>query len=487
MQAQTLLLSTALPEILVSVMACAILLLDLYLPRESRAKVGYGLSVLTLLAATVIALGGLGSGSTLGFNGLVVRDDVSGVLKAGVLLGTAAVLVYSRSYAVARGIWRGEFFVLALLGVVGMMVMISAAHLISLYVGLELLALCLYAMIALQRDSVKAAEAAMKYFILGALASGILLYGMSLLYGLTGSLSLRGLQEAAINLSLDNLPLLVALVLVVAGLLFKLGAVPFHMWVPDVYEGSATCTTLYLSAAPKLAGFAIVLRLLAVGLDDWLAAWQDMLVVSAILSVVIGNTVAIAQTNIKRMLAYSTISHMGFLLLGFLAGSTAGYSASMLYAVIYTVVSLAAFGIVLALCTPALEIEQLNDLKGLNRRQPWLAFLMLLVMFTLAGVPPTVGFYAKFAVLQAALSAGFISLVIVAVIFAVIGAFYYLRVVKIMYFDEPGDAPPVVAFTGDVGATAVLSVNALVLVLSMPWIGALIDLLSRAVAALPSH
>ncbi|HJP44770.1 MAG: NADH-quinone oxidoreductase subunit NuoN [Acidiferrobacteraceae bacterium] len=487
MQAQTLLLSTALPEILVSVMACAILLLDLYLPRESRAKVGYGLSVLTLLAATVIALGGLGSGSTLGFNGLVVRDDVSGVLKAGVLLGTAAVLVYSRSYAVARRIWRGEFFVLALLGVVGMMVMISAAHLISLYVGLELLALCLYAMIALQRDSVKAAEAAMKYFILGALASGILLYGMSLLYGLTGSLSLRGLQEAAINLSLDNLPLLVALVLVVAGLLFKLGAVPFHMWVPDVYEGSATCTTLYLSAAPKLAGFAIVLRLLAVGLDDWLAAWQDMLVVSAILSVVIGNTVAIAQTNIKRMLAYSTISHMGFLLLGFLAGSTAGYSASMLYAVIYTVVSLAAFGIVLALCTPALEIEQLNDLKGLNRRQPWLAFLMLLVMFTLAGVPPTVGFYAKFAVLQAALSAGFISLVIVAVIFAVIGAFYYLRVVKIMYFDEPGDAPPVVAFTGDVGATAVLSVNALVLVLSMPWIGALIDLLSRAVAALPSH
>ena len=487
MQAQTLLLSTALPEILVSLMACAILLLDLYLPRESRAKVGYGLSVLTLLAATVIALGGLGSGSTLGFNGLVVRDDVSGVLKAGVLLGTAAVLVYSRSYAVARRIWRGEFFVLALLGVVGMMVMISAAHLISLYVGLELLALCLYAMIALQRDSVKAAEAAMKYFILGALASGILLYGMSLLYGLTGSLSLRGLQEAAINLSLDNLPLLVALVLVVAGLLFKLGAVPFHMWVPDVYEGSATCTTLYLSAAPKLAGFAIVLRLLAVGLDDWLAAWQDMLVVSAILSVVIGNTVAIAQTNIKRMLAYSTISHMGFLLLGFLAGSTAGYSASMLYAVIYTVVSLAAFGIVLALCTPALEIEQLNDLKGLNRRQPWLAFLMLLVMFTLAGVPPTVGFYAKFAVLQAALSAGFISLVIVAVIFAVIGAFYYLRVVKIMYFDEPGDAPPVVAFTGDVGATAVLSVNALVLVLSMPWIGALIDLLSRAVAALPSH
>ncbi len=487
MQAQTLLLSTALPEILVSVMACAILLLDLYLPRESRAKVGYGLSVLTLLAATVIALGGLGSGSTLGFNGLVVRDDVSGVLKAGVLLGTAAVLVYSRSYAVARRIWRGEFFVLALLGVVGMMVMISAAHLISLYVGLELLALCLYAMIALQRDSVKAAEAAMKYFILGALASGILLYGMSLLYGLTGSLSLRGLQEAATNLSLDNLPLLMALVLVVAGLLFKLGAVPFHMWVPDVYEGSATCTTLYLSAAPKLAGFAIVLRLLAVGLDDWLAAWQDMLVVSAILSVVIGNTVAIAQTNIKRMLAYSTISHMGFLLLGFLAGSTAGYSASMLYAVIYTVVSLAAFGIVLALCTPALEIEQLNDLKGLNRRQPWLAFLMLLVMFTLAGVPPTVGFYAKFAVLQAALSAGFISLVIVAVIFAVIGAFYYLRVVKIMYFDEPGDAPPVVAFTGDVGATAVLSVNALVLVLSMPWIGALIDLLSRAVAALPSH
>ncbi len=487
MQAQTLLLSTALPEILVSVMACAILLLDLYLPRESRAKVGYGLSVLTLLAATVIALGGLGSGSTLGFNGLVVRDDVSGVLKAGVLLGTAAVLVYSRSYAVARRIWRGEFFVLALLGVVGMMVMISAAHLISLYVGLELLALCLYAMIALQRDSVKAAEAAMKYFILGALASGILLYGMSLLYGLTGSLSLRGLQEAAINLSLDNLPLLVALVLVVAGLLFKLGAVPFHMWVPDVYEGSATCTTLYLSAAPKLAGFAIVLRLLAVGLDDWLAAWQDMLVVSAILSVVIGNTVAIAQTNIKRMLAYSTISHMGFLLLGFLAGSTTGYAASMFYAVIYTVVSLAAFGIVLALCTPALEIEQLNDLKGLNRRQPWLAFLMLLVMFTLAGVPPTVGFYAKFAVLQAALSAGFISLVIVAVIFAVIGAFYYLRVVKIMYFDEPGDAPPVVAFTGDVGATAVLSVNALVLVLSMPWIGALIDLLSRAVAALPSH
>ena len=471
------------PEILLSVVACLVLLIDLFVPADRRPGVGYPLALLALLGAALASLMGLDSGYTTALNDLVISDGVGAVLKAGTGIGAAVVLIYSREYARARGLWRGEYLVLILFAVVGMMTMIGANHLVTLYVGLELLALCLYSMIGMQRDSVRAAEAAMKYFVLGALASGILLYGMSLLYGLTGSLSLAELASASGELAPTNLPLLTAVVLIVAGLLFKLGVVPFHMWVPDVYDGSATSTTLFLSSVPKLAAFAIMLRLLAYGLGEWVSAWQDMLAIAAVLSISVGNIVAIAQTSLKRMLGYSTISHMGFLLLGFLGGTAHGYSASLSYVVIYTVITLGAFGIILLLSKPQFEFDALSDLKGLNHSRPGLAFLMLIVMFSLAGVPPTAGFFAKLLVLQSALENGFLWTVIVAAVMAVVGAFYYLRVVKLMYFDLPDkDGQVISAPKVDRDFTAarwVLTANVLSLVLVVPWVGNLVDWLTR--------
>ncbi len=472
------------PEILLSVVACLVLLIDLFVPADALPGVGYPLALFALLGAGLVSLTGLDSDSMTALNELVISDGVGAVLKAGTAIGTAGVLIYSREYARARGLWRAEYLVLILFAVVGMMTMIGANHLLTLYVGLELLALCLYSMIGMQRDSVRAAEAAMKYFVLGALASGILLYGMSLLYGLTGSLSLAELASASGELAPTNLPLLTAVVLIVAGLLFKLGVVPFHMWVPDVYDGSATSTTLFLSSVPKLAAFAIMLRLLAYGLGEWVSAWQDMLAIAAVLSISVGNIIAIAQTSIKRMLGYSTISHMGFLLLGFLGGTTHGYSASLSYVVIYTVITLGAFGIILLLSKPQFESDTLNDLKGLNHSRPGLAFLMLIVMFSLAGVPPTAGFFAKLLVLQAALENGFLWSVVVAVVMAVVGAFYYLRVVKLMYFDSPDKDDKVLSTAElDRGSTAVrwvLTANVFSLVLVVPWIGNLVEWLTRA-------
>ncbi len=472
------------PEIVVSVMACVILIVDLYCKSPRRAGPIYPLALITLMAGAVLSFGQWDQPSALALNGLVIGDPVAAILKAATCLGVAGVLLYSRDYAQARGLWRGEYLVLALFGAVGMMTMIGANHLLTIYVGLELLALCLYAMIGMQRDSVRAAEAAMKYFILGALASGVLLYGMSLLYGLTGSLALPAISAASASLTLDSLPLLVAIALIVAGLLFKLGAVPFHMWVPDVYDGSATATTLYLSAVPKLAAFAILLRLLGVGLGDWLTVWQDMLAVAAVLSIALGNIIAIAQHNIKRMLAYSTISHMGFLLLGFLGGNVHGYSAALSYVVIYATVTLGAFGIILVLSDSEFESDTLDDFKGLNQRHPWLAFLMLIVMFSLAGIPPTAGFFAKLLVLQSALESGFVGTVVFAVLLAVVGAFYYLRVVKLMYFDSLDDT--VTSPEGEPGPTPrrsllwVLSANILLLLGITPWVGSLVDWLSTA-------
>ena len=458
------------PEIVVATMACLVLVVDVYTRSLQPCALAYPLAIGTLIAGAAISLMGLYEAPQLALNGLVIRDGVADVLKTGTCLGAAAVLFYARDYAQERGLWRGEYLVLALFGVVGMMTMIGAAHLLTLYVGIELLALCLYGMIAMERDSVRAAEAAMKYFILGALASGVLLYGMSLLYGLTGSLSLVTVSQASTTLSSESLPLMLAIAMVVVGLLFKLGAVPFHMWVPDVYDGSATSTTLYLSAVPKLAAFAILLRLLFSGLGDWIEIWQDMLAVAAVLSIALGNVVAIAQTSIKRMLAYSTISNMGFLLLGFFAGTAAGYSAAMAYAVIYMVATLAVFGV---------ESDLLDDFRGLNERNPWLAFLMLTVMFSLAGIPPTAGFFAKLMVLQAALGSGFIEIVVVAAILAVVGAFYYLRVVKLMYFDSPKAGVLKISAQGYRRSTIwVLTANAILLIAITPWIGKTIDFIA---------
>jgi NADH-quinone oxidoreductase subunit N len=342
-----------------------------------------------------------------------------------------------------RGLFTGEFMALTLFALLGMMVMISASHFLTLYIGLELMSLSLYAMVALQRDSATATEAAMKYFILGALASGLLLYGMSMLYGATGTLEIAAVSDTIRHGVYNKTLLVLGLVFVVAGLAFKLGAVPFHMWVPDVYHGAPTAMTMLIGTAPKLAAFAFVMRILVEGLQPLVADWSGMLVILAILSIALGNITAIAQTNIKRMFAYSTIAHMGFMLLGVLSGGLDGYGAAMFYAVTYVLMSLGGFGMIMLLSREGFEADTLNDFKGLSQRSPWLAFIMLLLIFSMAGVPPLVGFYAKFAVLSSLVNAGHITLAVVAVLFSLIGAFYYLRIIKLMYFDAPESHVPI--------------------------------------------
>lgn len=436
-------LQPVLPEIFVLAMACVILLVDL--GTKQNRFIAYALTQMTLLFAAWLTLGSFHGLVEFTFSHMFVADAMSDTLKLMTYVAVSVTLVYGRSYSGLRGLYRGEFFVLALLAMLGMMVMISANHFLVLYLGLELMSLSLYAMVAMRRDSPQATEAAMKYFILGALASGLLLYGMSLVYGATGSLFNNEVALAVMQGVESKALLSMGLVFIVAGVAFKLGAAPFHMWIPDVYHGAPTAVTLFLGTAPKLAAFAFVMRLLIEGLQGLVADWQGMLVVLAVVSMLVGNLTAIAQTNLKRMLAYSTISHMGFMLLGVLSGALSGYGASMFYVVTYVLMTLGAFGMILLLSRRGFEAEHLNDFKGLNQRSPWHAFLMLLVMFSLAGVPPTVGFYAKLAVLQAALQAGFVGLVVVAVLLSVVGAFYYLRVVKLMYFDEPVDTAPIKA------------------------------------------
>ena len=472
---------TITPEIIVAIMACAILMIDVAMPERARKTIGFGLTVSTLLLAAIAVVVGQDAGYTIGLYGLVVQDRVSDIAKLGICLITAVALVYGRSYTEERNLLRGEFLALALFGTVGMMVMVSANHLITLYIGLELFSLCLYALIALHRDSAEATEAAMKYFVLGALASGILLYAMSLLYGLTGTLELAGIRQSVSGSSADDLPLAMALILVIVGLLFKLGAVPFHMWVPDVYAGSPTSVTAYLASAPKIAAFVIILRLLAISLEPLLEVWQDMLIAVALLSIGFGNLVAIAQRNMKRMLAYSTISHMGFFLLGILSGDSVGYSAAMLYAVIHAVVSLGVFGCILHFSGEDFEADQLDDYRGLSKTDPWLAFLMLLFMLSLAGVPPTVGFYAKLSVFQAVIGAGLLWVAVPAALFVVVGAFYYLRVVKLMYFDEPVAKTPVRSSAAPLESRALLTVNGLLIIGIMPWIGVIAEACRNAI------
>lgn len=434
----------ALPEIFVLVMVSAILLIDAALG-EKRRYLAYGLSLLTLVGAAWLTLRDFSGMPVLTLGGLFVDDPLSDVLKLFLYLATAAVLVYSRDYLRQRGLYRGEFFVLALFALLGMMVMVSASHFLTLYLGLELLSLSLYAMVALQRDSSVATEAAMKYFVLGALASGMLLYGMSMVYGVTGSLSLGGIAQNLADGTDLRIPLVFGIVFIVAGLAFKLGAVPFHMWVPDVYHGAPTAMTLFIGSAPKIAAFAFVVRILGQGLESQVTEWRDMLVILAVLSMALGNFAAIAQSNLKRMFAYSTISHMGFMLLGILAGTQNGYGGAMFYVLVYALMSLGGFGMILLLSRAGFEADRLEDFKGLNRRNPWLAFVMLLLMFSMAGIPPTVGFYAKLAVLQAVVEIGYVWLAVAAVVFSLVGAFYYLRVVKLMYFDAPADTEPVAA------------------------------------------
>ena len=435
-------LTPAYPEIFLLAMVSLILVIDLCIS-DKRRFITYHLTQLTLLGCAVVTVAVSEPGIRYSFSRMFVADNMADVLKIMVYISVCVMLIYSRTYIYLRGMFRGEFFALVLFAMLGMMVMISANHFLTLYLGLELLSLCLYALVALQRDSSLATEAAMKYFVLGALASGLLLYGMSMLYGATGSLEITQVAKAIQAGVPQKTVLVFGLVFVVAGLGFKLGVVPFHMWVPDVYHGAPTAITLFIGSAPELASFAFAMRLLVVGLQGLVVDWQAMLIILAVLSMAIGNVTAIAQSNLKRMLAYSTISHMGFMLLGILSGSLNGYSSAMFYMLVYVLMSLGTFGMILLLSREGFEAENIDDFKGLNRRNPWYAFLVLLLMFSMAGVPPTVGFFAKLSVFEAALEAGYVWLVVLAVLFTMIGAFYYLRIVKLMYFDEPVDQAPI--------------------------------------------
>ncbi|MCH6581661.1 MAG: NADH-quinone oxidoreductase subunit NuoN [Proteobacteria bacterium] len=470
----------ALPEIFVCAMGCLILCVDLFVSKQARMVI-YWLSQVTLLGAAALTLNLLMTPAGMTFSGMFVHDSLSNAIKLATYLIVFFVFVYSRDYIRERGMFRGEYFVLSLFGVVGMMIMASASHFLTLYLGLELLALSLYAMVAFQRDSAQATEAAMKYFVLGAISSGILLYGMSILYGLTGMLDIAGVRQAVAGMAADDVVLIFGLVFVVVGIAFKLGAVPFHMWVPDVYHGAPTSVTLYIGTAPKIAGFALVMRLLVGGLEDLAVSWQDMLTILAVLSMAIGNVVAIAQSNIKRMLAYSSISHMGFFFLGVVNATPNGYSSALFYVLVYAVMSLGAFGMIILLSRSGFEAERVDDFKGLNQRSPWYAFLMLLLMFSMAGAPPTIGFYAKLLVIQSVIEVGMIWLAILAVLFAVIGAYYYIRVVKVMYFDDAEDTTPI---TASLDMRVLIGVNGLVLLLAMPWVGIIIDVCGRAVAGI---
>ncbi len=471
-------LIAALPEIFVLSMAMIILLADLFIKPANRIIL-FVLAQITLLGAAFITIATHTPSVTYAFSGMFVDDPFADVTKLMIYLSTSLMLVYTRQYITLRGMYRGEFYALVLFAMAGMMVMVSGQHFLTLYMGLELLSLCLYALVALDRDNARATEAAMKYFVLGALASGMLLYGISMMYGATGSLNISEVASALLNGSQDKPVLVLGTVFIVAGLAFKLGAVPFQMWVPDVYEGSPTAITLFIGSVTKLAAFAFVIRILAQGLFVLAIDWQGMLMIMAVLSIIIGNITAIAQTNLKRMFAYSTISHVGFLLFGLMSASLNGYISSMFYIVAYALMSLAGFGMILLLSRKGFEAEELVDLKGLNQRSPWFAFLMLITMFSMAGVPPTLGFYAKFAVLQAALQAGFLWLVVFAVLMAVIGAFYYLRIVKLMYFDEPTDHSPII---NPPEMNMLLSVNALGLLFLGIMPQRLMDICAYAIA-----
>lgn len=447
----------AAPEVFLACAACVVLLVDLYLP-ERRRVVTYWLALAALLGTAISLLLTAPDERIVTLSGAYVADPLSQLLKLFASAVVAVTFLYSRDYLLERTLFKGEYYVLALFATLGIFVMISAHSMLSLYLGLELMSLSLYALVAFNRDSPMAAEAAMKYFILGAIATGCFLYGTSILYGITGTFDLGEVARRAADLDALNIPLLVALSFIIVGVAFKFGAVPFHMWLPDVYQGASTPVTLFIGTAAKIASLAMIFRVLVEGLGALQPSWSGMLVVIAVLSMAIGNIVAISQTNLKRMLAYSTISHVGFILLGILAGTAAGYNAAVYYTLAYVIMSGAAFGMIILLSRQGFEAEELDDFRGLNARSPWFAAIMLVVMFSMAGVPPLLGFYAKFSVLAAVVDVGRVWLAVAGVLFSVIGAFYYLRVIKLMYFDAPADQRPLVA---SLDLRVVLSLNGL--------------------------
>ena len=444
-------LMPAAAEIFLLAAVSLILVVDVFL-KDARRTTTFLMTQLALLGCFVITFMTSSAEITYTFSNMFVDDLMSDFLKLLLYVTVLVVMWYSRDYMLDRAPHaKGEFYSLSLFATLGMMVMISANHFLTVYLGLELLSLSLYGMVALNRDSVQATEAAMKYFVLGALASGLLLYGMSLIYGATGTLEITAVAERLYMGAANKTVLTLGLVFLVAGLAFKLGVVPFHMWIPDVYHGAPTAITMFIGSAPKLAAFAIVMRMLVNGLIVLAADWQQMLIILSVLSMAIGNIAAIAQTNLKRMLAYSAISHMGFMLLGIVTGVVGGdaryalnaYSSAMFYVVTYVLTSAGTFGMILLLARSGFESDNLDDFKGLNKRSPWFAGMMMMLMFSMAGVPFFVGFFAKLSVLQAVVAAGYLWLAIAAVIFSLIGAYYYLRVVKLMYFDQPNDPSPI--------------------------------------------
>lgn len=461
MQYDLISLQPVLPEIFMLGAACVVLVVDLFLTQRTRFWT-YGLTLAALVGAIALTAWGAGPEKQVLFDGSYVRDPVSDVLKIALLTINLFAMAYARDYLDQQDIYRGEFYILALFASLGMMIMASSGNFLTVYLGLELLALSMYALVAFDRDSIKGSEAAMKYFVLGALASGMLLYGISMLYGATGSLNFTEVTAAIASGNVDPTVLVFGLVFVVIGVAFKFGAVPFHMWVPDVYDGAPTAVTLFLGSAPKIAAFALAIRLLVDGAGGLAAHWSDMLTILAIASLAIGNIVAIAQYNIKRMLAYSTISHVGFIFLGFIAADSNGYAAALFYTVVYALTAAGGFGLLTILSRKGFDAENLHDLKGLNDRSPWLAAMMMLVMFSMAGVPPTVGFFAKLFVLEAVVQVDMVWLAAVAVFFSIIGAFYYLRVIKMMYFEKPIDDQPIVA---SVDSRLAISVNGVAILL----------------------
>ena len=464
-------LPLAAAEIFVLTMACIVLLADLFWGKKFP-RLAFGLTLLTVVGAFLLTFGLL---SLIGgqviptFSNMYIHDALGDILKLGLYIAVFMAVVYARGFLAARGQDKGEYYLLVLFALLGMMVMVTSNHFLTLYLGLELLSLCMYALVALDRDSARATEAAMKYFVLGALASGLLLYGMSMIYGATGTLEISAIAAQIHQGAANKSVLVFGLVFLVAGLAFKLGVVPFHMWIPDVYHGAPAPIALLISSAPKLAAFAMAMRLLVSGLIELSDQWQLMLMFLAVLSIGLGNLAAIAQTNIKRMFGYSAISHMGFMVLGLLSGVVDGdthgalnaYSSAMFYALAYVLMSLAAFGMVALLSPAGAEAESISDFKGLNKRNPWLAAIMGLTMFSMAGVPFFVGFWAKLSVLQATVQAGYLWLAVYAVVMSLVGAYYYLRVVKVMYFDEPTELAPVVAVAD---ARFVISANGALIV-----------------------
>lgn len=472
-------LHVALPEMIVLATACLALVADLFLHHKIKG-IAYGIACLGLLCALGVSSLYLGNFKVLILNGLFISDDVSHLMKIFIYITVLLSFIYSNHYINERKMPSGDYYILGLFSTLGMMVLVSAHSLLTIYLGLELMSLPLYAMTAIRRTNSDASEAAIKYFVMGAIASAMLLYGISLVYGATGKLDLLDVANAvALNWQEKNTLLIFAVVFILAGVGFKLAAVPFHMWAPDVYQGAPTSVTLFISTAPKIAALGMTFRLLSISLIDITVQWQQILLVMSILSAGLGNLFAVIQNNIKRLLAYSAIAHIGFALFGVLTATAQGYSAALYYIVIYALMSAAAFGLIVLMSSHGMEIESIDDLKGLNKRSPWLAFMMLIVMFSMAGVPPTVGFFIKLLVLKALVDAQLTNIAVIGLLFTVIGAYYYLRIIKTMYFDKPITNEPInISRTNSI----VYSLNCLSLLALGLFPGALISLCINAFA-----